>query len=216
MRDQRGVTLLDVVIGAMLLAVVVGLAFPGFMVANDTISVSGARDRLERAADQMISEVVSRVRFSRVDAVTGAPLAPPGLTLTRAIRVEDLSDLDGEGAVPWEAESFGIQFRQTAVVKEADTNLDINRDGDKNDQFALGVLEIVEGGTAIPILQRARVMLGLPTYEDDLDGDGVPDALFTLDGQTFLIRLQVAGWDGKGRLITTVTTARVHLRNPQG
>ena len=49
------------------------------------------------------------------------------------------------------------------TVDESVLNLDINRDGDQKDQFALGSIELVNGGQTVRLSGNARVLLGLPS-----------------------------------------------------
>ena len=211
---EDGVTLVDTVIAVVVVAVVIGLAYPGFKVANDTMSTSGLRDRAERSGDRILKAITEELRAGHLTNV-GAAGAPPELTISRPREEVALTDLTAGGEVPWSPDSRIIRFREMETVKEADVGEDLNRDGDRTDEFSLGIVEIVADGQARPITQTTRVMLALPGYEGDLNGDGNADPMFRVNGRNVEIRLQLYARAENGSILTTVVRGGLRLRNVQ-
>jgi len=88
-------------------------------------------------------------------------------------------------------------------------------DGDRSDKFALGVIERVENGVARPITDRARLILGLPGYTGDVDGDGMDDPLFDQQARIIRIEIHLVQREENGRFLRTTVRGGVHLRNIQ-
>lgn len=214
MRTERGVTLLDMVIAVSIVVVVLAVAYPGLKVANDTMATSGSKDRMERAGDKLLKTVIEEIRAGRVADVSATGVAP-FITLSRPMRSVDLADLSPEGGTPWLTQNHTLRFRQTSVLVEYEAKEDINGDGDRNDRFAAGFLELDDGASVRPILTRAQVILGLPTYRDDVDGDGEPDPLFAVDRRSAVVEIHLISRDPQGRLAQCEARCSVHLRNPQ-
>lgn len=212
--SERGVTLLDTMIGAMVVAIVVGLAYPGFMAANDTIATSGTRDRVERSADQILARLTSEFRGGQIVAESAAGEAPE-ITFARVSPDATLDDLDEGGEIPWAAETRILRFRETETISEALIEEDVNRDGDQTDNFVAGLLEIEEDGVARPITETGRVILSHTTYNGDLDGDGTGDPLFTRVDRQVQIEIHLLTRTTQGRLVTTAVRGAIRLRNAQ-
>jgi hypothetical protein len=208
------VTLLDAVIAVVIIIIAVGVAYPGLKIANDTMRTGGRKDRIERAGDQMLERVLDALRGGRVVAMSESPDAP-AITVNRLKEGVVLEDFEDDEKVPWEANTVTIRFRQTDSICEGDEGVDLNWDDDQDDDFALGLLEVVEGGTARPITQRAQVMLAMPGFDKDLDGDGNGDPLFTREGRNVTVRIQLVSRGEGDRLLKTVVSGGVRLRNIQ-
>ena len=211
---EGGVTLIDMMIAIAIVVVILGVAYPGFMIANDTIIESGRRDRLERAGDQLLKVLVEELRAGLVSGVAVAPAAP-SVTITRPDRSVTLAKINNDGDVPWLLVKRTIRFRQTRTLKEADEGEDLNQDGDQTDTFALGVLEIDDGTEVRPLMNRAEVMLGLPDFTGDLNGDGVGDPLFTQVDRRVRIVLFLTDKDDHGHRMKSDVSTTIHLRNVQ-
>jgi hypothetical protein len=213
-RGQWGVTLLDAVIAVTIILIALGVAYPGLKIANTTMSTGGRKDRIQRAGDMMLKKVIDALRGGRIVSVAPEG-APPAITVSRLQEGIDLDDLQEDDAVPWQEDTLTIRFRQTEILKESEVGRDLNWDDDIVDKFALGVLEIVEDETARPITRRAQVMLAMPDYEGDLNGDGLGDPLFTVDGRSVTVRIQLVGREEGDGLLKTVVSGGVRLRNVQ-
>ena len=210
--SEAGIGLLDLAIGVGLLLIVLGLVYPGFKVARDTMSTSRQRDLMECSGDKLLGEVTQILRSGQIVSMAEAP-SPPSVTVRQPRSSVDIETLDGE--VPWEAESREIRFQQASVLDEAQEQIDLNRDGDQVDSFALGYLEQVIGAVARPISRGATVALALPGYAGDLDGDGEGDPLFRRDGSIVVVSVHLVSRGDGGRLLHTRVGRTVHLRNAQ-
>ena len=212
---ERGVTLVDVSIAVVITVIIVGVAYPGFIVANDTISRSGQKTRLENAADRIKKTLVTEIRTGQLVALAPAGAAPyvdihPPRT---GIALDQIADT---GDVPWQTVTHRVQYRQTGTLSESAVRLDINHDGDRTDTFALGVIELVTPQGTRPITQRGRVILGTPNFEGDVDGDGLKDPLFEVQDRKFTMRMFLVFRDEKGHFHQTNLINTIYLRNIQG
>ena len=211
---QLGLSLVDAVIAVSIVVIAIGVAYPGLKIANDTMKTSGRKDRIERAGDMMLKRIVGSRRGGRIVAMSEAP-APPEMTLGRVGQNVNLEEFEAKEEVPWENSTFTIRFRQIEVIKESEAGTDINGDGDRSDEFAAGLLEIDDGETARPITQSAQVLLGLPGYAKDVDGDGKSDPLFSRHGRTVTIDIHLVSRAQDGYLLKTSVRGTVRLRNAQ-
>jgi hypothetical protein len=70
-------------------------------------------------------------------------------------------------------------------------------------------------GVIRPITRTGRVMLPLPGYSGDVDGDGVADPLFFRDDRTFVVKFRLLTRTENGRYVTADVESTVRLRNVQ-
>lgn len=211
---ERGVTLVDVCIAAVIVVIIVGVAYPGFKVANDTISRSGQKARLESAADRVKKAVVSQMRTGQLSTLSTAGV-PPFVDIHPPRTGIDLTQITDDGDVPWQADTIKLAFRQTGKLEESKLKKDLNGDGDKYDDFALGVVEVVTPTGTRAITSAGRVILGLPSYEADVNGDGTPDPLFELKDRTFTMRMHLVFRDEKDHYHKASLVHSIYLRNVQ-
>ena len=215
MRNDSGFSLVDVCIAVAIVVIICGVAYPGFIVANDTMAVSGQKTRLEGAADRILSTLVKEIRTGRLVAVAPAGQAP-WIDIHPPRTGIALDKIDEEGAVPWDAaETRRLAFHETGRLKESDAKADLNGDGDRNDEFALGVVELTTPLGTRRITEWGRVILGLPQYREDLDGDGAPDPLFDVQGRRFTVRMFLVRKDEKGHYHRTNLARTIYMRNTQ-
>lgn len=211
---ERGVTLVDVSIAVVIVVIIVGVAYPGFKVANDTISRSSQKARLESGADRIKKAVVQQMRTGQLAAISG-PGVPPVIDIHPPRTGVDLTQINGDGDVPWKTETHKLGFRQTGTLRESKINIDINGDGDEYDDFALGVVELITPANTRPVTDVGRVILSLPSYEGDVDGDGKNDPLFEVKDRTFTMRMNLIFRDEKGHYHKASLTHSIYLRNVQ-
>jgi type II secretory pathway pseudopilin PulG len=209
---ESGVTLLDMVIAVAIVVVLLSVAYPGLKVANDTMATGGARDRLERAGDQLLKSLTEELRAGLVTDIVNSP---PSITICQPRRDVKLSDISEEGGTPWSNVKRTIRYREVEHFSESAAKEDINGDGDQTDEFTLGLLELVQGAGASPLLTRAQVILGYPNHREDVTGDGVDDPLFVQDGRSLRFQINLVGRDAQNRLLRTTIRSTLHLRNVQ-
>ncbi|MCU0726087.1 MAG: hypothetical protein MUE73_09905 [Planctomycetes bacterium] len=212
--EERGATLVDMVIAATLLVVVFGLTIPGFMLAEDTITTGGTRDQLERTGDRILSEILGILRSGRLASIS-PPGGPPSLTVHRVRTDIELDDLTEETPDLFEPDPVVISFRTARILAESALRTDLNRDGDLADEFALGGLDLSDGEHARTFSGRPVALLGLPSFQGDLDGDAVDDPLFSFDGATVSVSLRLVSVEPGGRVLSASLRGSVKPRNSQ-
>lgn len=211
---EAGLTLIEAVIAVALMAIVLGLAYPGLTVTSGAISTYTQKARLEAAGEKISEKLVESFRLGQLDEIGPSNTAPYAIVHPPRSGI-DLGQIAVDGVVPWQAESVRIQFRQTGTADEHKLRLDINGDGDQKDLFALGVLELVTPAGAKPITHRGRVMLGLPSYEGDVDGDGEDDPLFQVTGRRLDLKLVMVQREKSGEFRKAALAQAIYLRNRQ-
>ena len=211
---ESGMTLVELAISVMLMVIILGLAYPGFNLANDTISTCTQKARLQDAGERITAELIDLIRLGRL-AEIGSPGELPYAIVHPPRTGIALGEITLTGAVPWSSDSVRIQYRKTGEVDEAGIRADLNGDGDRSDLFALGMVEIITPEGARPITHRGRVLLGLPGYEGDVDGDGKADPLFALTGRRFDLKLVMVFREDSGEFRKAASTRTLYLRNRQ-
>ena len=209
---ERGFTMVDTVIAVAILALVLGIAYPGFKIANDTIATSGTRGQATRVGGDVLRRILKETRSGDVQNVQ-ATTTGPALTLRRIRSDASLAQFETEGSLDFGAETVVIQFRQTDTLSETVVREDINRDGDMKDLFALGHIEVVENGRVRPLMTSTPVILGLPGFAGDLDGDGKSDPLFDLNGRSLTVSVHLFQRTPGGLPMLVALTGAIHLRN---
>jgi hypothetical protein len=183
------------------------------------MATSGQQDRMERQGDRALRLLTEEVRSGWITGSSPSGQAP-WLTF-RAVQGEvALGDLAEDGDVPWETEERTIRFTEVETLDEAEIGEDLNRDGDRFDRYALGTIETVATVDGEEVFTRltgasSRVILALPSYAGDLNGDGVGDPLFVVNGRVLTISLRLITRTAAGQLLQTVTHSRIRLRNQQ-
>lgn len=211
---DRGLTLLELALTAVIFAAVLAVAYPAFHSANDTIATSNRRDVMERHGDRLLGEVRDFLREGRITS-TPAANAPPEIRLVRVPSGLSLDEISEVGSIPWDSTEEAIRFRTKREIRESEIGEDLNGDGDRADRFAIGVLETEDSRGVRPITETGEVMLGLPSYAGDLDGDGVADPLFEVDERSVEIRIRLLARTAAGHYLKTELRGTLRLRNRQ-
>ncbi len=211
---ETGMTLVELAIGVALMLILLGLAYPGFNLASGTISTCTQQARLQDAGEKVSGELIDLIRLGRLREI-GSQGVPPYAIIHPPRTGIALSEIASTGAVPWRSDSVRIQYRKTGEVHEAGIHADLNGDGDRLDLFALGIVEIITPEGTRPITHRGRVLLALPSYEGDVDGDGRADPLFKVAGRRFDLKMVMNYGEEPGKLRMAVLTRTLYLRNRQ-
>lgn len=213
-RGQRGLTLLELALTVVIFAAVLAVAYPAFHSANDTIATSNRRDVMERQGDRILREVQEFLREGRITSAPAANAAPE-IRLVRVKSSLTLDEISAAGAVPWSATEEAIRFRPKREIRESDIGEDLNGDGDRTDRYSVGVIETEDERGVRPITETGEVILGLPSYDGDLDGDGVGDPLFAVDERSVEIRIHLLTRTAAGHYLKTELRGTLRLRNRQ-
>ena len=212
---ETGLTLIEIAIGVVLMLIILSVAYPGFIVANDTISTTSQRARLQEAGEKVVTEIVDQIRLGQLTEI-GSEGTPPYAVVHPPRTGIALDEITASGAVPWKDDTIRIQYRPTGKVAEEEVRTDLNGDGDTDDDFALGVVEVMTAKGTRPITRRGRVLLGLPGYEGDVDGDGESDPMFKVTGRQLDLELTIVFRDEESGEFRKAALARtLYLRNRQ-
>ena len=115
-----------------------------------------------------------------------------------------------------------LTFEPRHLFSEAKTGQDLNRDGDRLDEFDVGIIRRtrwVSGNAAFEVdsinMGPAAVLQERCNYGGDLDGDGFDDPIFLWDEnqRQLSIRLFVVGGMSNGKPIMRRVESTIFLRN---
>lgn len=127
--------------------------------------------------------------------------------------VEGRSNVDG-----WSC----IEFEPVALIRERDRSSDLNGDGDLDDSFDLGHLQLRHwssldpaGGVRGRSLGRPMILQEVDRPGGDMNGDGLEDPIFLWDPSSawLRVRLHLLDQDENGRDTTRRVETSIHLRN---
>jgi type II secretory pathway pseudopilin PulG len=208
--SRAGFSLLEVVVAVGVLALMmIGVAMvfkdTGFVASSEAKSNDVARTS-QGALDQMTKEL----RESAIRVIT---VSADGSSIQFQIPVDidgNGTILDGSGAVEYGFLDRGVPTKGTItyrfvenivggrpdVLREADLRLDLNGDGDRLDSFDRGCIVRIthaNGGPEVrgPALTGQCVVVAHADWGGDIDGDGVADPIFKLDGATGRVQINV-------------------------
>lgn len=235
---NRGFSLVEVMIANVVLVIVVAGVFlmMGNISANSGVIQEIAR--LESENNRDMEDIAELLREARITAL---PFAG-GNSLTYQLPVDEDGDgdcLDGNLDIVWGAivpnqvpSGFTdltlpqIQYVPRRVYSEGAEGFDLNRDGDRADIFLVGRLEHVlpSGASAtrnVVIEPQTLALTGDYVLQEqnnaavgDVNGDGVADPLFWIDGDTLRLNLFVSDTDEANPHFVNLSTS-VLLKNPQ-
>ena len=184
---ERAVSLIEVTIAAGVATIVLGAALgmtQTSMSASKVIGDSSVGLRREVEVKNALRLDLNRCRLEAI--------APDGSSVTYSLPVTaaDGSLLDAYGNVIWGvSDSTGpkpggtitVSFQVDRIRDEAVEEIDLNNDGDTTDRFDQGRLVKTASTGDRLALPLARVVLVRGDYTGDVNGDGQPDPLFSVD-----------------------------------
>jgi len=137
----------------------------------------------------LIAAVLSAAMHAAVDLASGSAVVRAGIFVRVDRALERIAgDLERGDLDPIPAAGDSITIARTTIrfvtdrtISEAAQGVDLNGDGDRKDRFDLGHLEADRpDGTKEP-LTGAWLLQPALNHGGDLDGDGVPDPIFSAD-----------------------------------
>jgi len=233
-RTDNGTTLVEVMIGAVLILMIMALSFGALQTAGSRFSSETTTYRISSQARMAMAELSHDLAEAQIISRSA-----DHSSITVAFPVDadgDGSYLNVAGDIAWgvqtnEGWTVTYAFVPEKALSESYFKEDYNRDGDQTDTFQIGGLEKTirdAGGTV-----RARYRLPISSiavlagaWDADFDGDGTGDPMFVrmdtgsgLENDVTFDRLAVAfrvmDRDSKGRAQLFSLTSDVNLRNPQ-
>jgi len=207
---ERGTTLLELVFVTAAMVIVLGGGYTVLTSASNSYGETAAS--LENLSGSV--EVLSRLRtdLSKGKVVS---VAADGSSFTFRQPVTTGpggSIFDAKGEIIWGIQdqsgpraggSCTISFRSRRILSEVEQGSDLNRDGDQNDVFEVGELVAISDAGLSLSLPRMRILVVKDDWGGDIDGDGKPDPIFTLDGERHLV-LRVGRVVGRDQLQMSV------------
>ncbi len=247
MRNERGMTLVEVLIASAILTVfLVGMM--GFMgTLSDSTSLHRVRADLLTQGDRVLNTMTETLRSSFIPGTSPNDWQTSLNAGDTQVRFVLPLDFDGDGDVvdaaldpewgvyredvtPYSYVLFDpaaaspaqrYYFQSSRTYSESAANVDLNRDGDTNDSFQIGsiILEYpsgsytpVGGSTPSSIAAGTVRQIGDIVISGDMDGDGVIDPIFLLNGSRLTINLWLTNLDMEEPPVQQVTTD-IDLRN---
>jgi len=208
---QRGVTLLELMIGSVILAVVAGGAYALMGTGVDTYRIGAIQSEVERRANHVMEEITAELAQAGRDVLYPAPVPP---VASASLTLQKNEGWSGD-AIDWSTPTV-IEFRH--APDDPDDGVDNNGNG------------LVDEGQIVQRLNAGRpdeyeVVLSNwvreylegeePNGKDD-NGNGLvdePGLSFDVMGEVWTVRLTLERRDGKGRLATHTVQTSVKTRN---
>jgi prepilin-type N-terminal cleavage/methylation domain-containing protein len=207
-RTERGLTLLEVVLAAGILAIVVSLAYPALDSGIDAYGVGATAERLERTANRVVDEIARRLARSSPGAVSPLSGSTPGLQFQETTGFES-------GAATW-GPTHTLELR----AEDGDPWDGVDNDGDGLVDEGVVVLRLAEGTPDEQEVRLAtsvrRLLEGETANGLDDNGNGLVDepglALSETDG-LWTIRLTLERPTGTGAVLTRTVSTSVRPRS---
>ena len=209
--SRRGISLLEMMIAVALLAVLFAAVFASLHQMSRAMSGEIASTVLNQETVRGLERMTEKLRPSRIQNLADA--GGPNLEFFLPVDADQDGDtLDANLKIEWgQRGPQGVKLNAVSVIRfvksstysEAAQKYDLNRDGDKSDNFDIGRLEeaLYPGATltGTPTMTRPItpdiVVQMTGNALADLNGDGVSDPLFHDDGGRLRIRLFVTRID---------------------
>ena len=232
MKRDAGFSLLEVIIVTAVLAMVVAMigtsvtsmATGAASQRRTTLTVRGARIAMERMAESLRSAAVNFTGDGTAEIAFQVPVDSDGdgvLSYTPEKTAPDINWGSGHVSTGGSGQTKVYRFVKTEVFSEAERDIDLNGDGDVADAFNVGHIEEAYFETIAAVVPVGRPIVFSPdiVLQDqddemgDIDGDEVPDPMFSWDGAAALrISLFVSDLDQKEPSFVRLTTV-VGLQN---
>ena len=231
MKRDAGFSLLEVVIVTAVLAMVVAMigtsvtsmATGAASQRRTTLTVRGARIAMERMAESLRSAAVNFTGDGTAEIAFQVPVDSDGngvLAYSAEKTAPDINWGSGHVSTGGAGQTKVYRFVKTDVFSESERDIDLNGDGDVADTFNVGHIEEAYFETIAAVVPVGRPIVFSPdiVLQDidemgDIDGDEVPDPMFSWDGAAALrISLFVSDLDPKEPSFIRLTTV-VGLRN---
>ena len=211
MRDEHGLTLLEVMISALVIAAIVGGAYSVLFTGADTYSTGATIVDLQEHTNRVVDEIAERL------AVSGQSTLSPLPTTTTASAVVTFQECQGftAGSVIWAPPGrIGLRYSPT------DPNDGVDNDGNGLVDECECVCTFDLGGPderTVVLTRWVREYLEgeVPNGSDD-NGNGLTDErglAFTRDGDAWTVRLTLERPDAKGRILVRTVETSVIPRN---
>ncbi len=222
-RPRNGVTLIEMMIVVTIFSVVVLGTFQVLTSVNDNLAVDIPLGDLENKGRRLVEQMERMIRPSSATQIT---VSSTNSWINFKVPVDHDADgdvLDDSFAIEWGAFEEGVPtlsnwtyyyFNVTGTYFEGTSgNIDLNRDGDKTDQFYMGDIIFWTQGGWTRRFGNGMVCVDYLTVNGDVNGDGTPDPIFTLDGNSVTVNLWMARVVADNQPILVNTRSTFPLRN---
>lgn len=216
-----GFTIIELTIVLAILAPVLGIVLSGL----STVVVTSVDATVQVEAQTRVIFTTKKLRKDLTRAQIES-ITPDGLSITfkHPLDLTGTGSLvDPAGNVQWGAveatgpdvaSSYTFSFVQDATVQEATLQKDLNGDGDMTDTFQLGHLQRSTTLGQAQSISASVYMVDAANPTGDLDGDGLPDPLFSWNiGDPVTINLLTRIPRRDSRLGSSFNRTRIFLSN---
>jgi hypothetical protein len=191
---EKGFTLIELAFAMATGAIVLASVH----IVTSSVSSSSVKlvTGLESIRGSLEAVVKVRADIARCRVIS---VAQDGSSITYSLPIvpaEGTSILDEEGEIRWgisdrkgiRTGGFGrIEFLPERIRDEQGEDQDLNQDGDKADIFEEGRLRRTTDADDDLGLKRVRLLLVRGDRSADVDGDGLPDPIFSLAGNDVVV-----------------------------
>lgn len=214
---EAGLTLIEVILTAAVMgSILVGTAQFAKLAADATQTTTETLTEMRFRAENVreLRDTLSRALVRQI--------SPDGETTQFSLPVplgQGGSFIDANGQMlfgtrgpegPILDDSYILRFVSREILREPELGRDLNLDGDMNDSFELGQMEIAtQSGIVVNTLQ-VPVIRPEGDPGGDINGDALPDPLVSIDGLTLTITLAypnqagyIAIWTSKVQVSAT-------------
>ena len=212
MRNERGFTLIEVMIAVFIMSMVMLTALSALQMAGRNVAAQTLDNMAYSAVETVVAEVAEDLHYADAAGVTIIDVGNAQVITFRLPKIP--VDLDGDGTF-LDADGnieFGYNPRMLPVngrvmyefVKTSDisegTRVDLNWDTDTDDAFDVGYMQkkITNPDDASDeiILKRGNwIVQPKDNWGGDIDGDGDKDPIFVKDGTRVTISVWSLGAD---------------------
>lgn len=221
---DKGFTLMEVIIAVAIISVIMMTAISAMKMAGDTLAADIMDNMVYSSIEQVAGELCEEMQYAPGSSIS---VSNDGSWVNFQVPV----DLDGDGTVypagdtsqPVElgvihggvpsSGSTTYRFVSTGSVSEAALSMDLNGNGNMSDSFEVGYMEKVMSDTvsawSIQMRRGNGFVQPKGALGGDIDGDGQPDPVFAVSGNTVTVNLWSLGVDPRAQPRLASSTAIV-------
>jgi prepilin-type N-terminal cleavage/methylation domain-containing protein len=210
-RDEAGLTLLEVAMASVIIAVIMGVAYPVLFTGTDTYGTGMATGDLERHANRVLDGIAEQLAEAGGTTVSPGHLPPVSSSWTSFAKSQGVSG----GSIQWGPTQL---VYWTPDPEDPDDGKDNDGDGFVDEGHVIWARDVGTAGEQRVVLARdvAEYLEGEEPNGSDDNGNGLVDErglCFCRDGGVLTIRLTLQRRTAKGRVMTRTVETSMRPRN---